>query len=103
MALDLTAIYKRSTQVAFRNLEDKFYIVPSAKDYEGEKVIYYTLNEVAKEIWNRLDGQKAVNQIVNELLDMFDVDAELLFADMHELLVELEQKELVTKVVALNE
>jgi len=98
MTLDLTAVYKKSTHVAFRKLDGNFYIVPSTRDYHGAEIIYYTLNEVAQEVWHRLDGNTTLKEIVDELLIIFDVDTDRLSADTQALLGDMEMKNVVIKV-----
>jgi len=57
--------YKKPLEVRFRRIRDSYYLVRRNEVFE--------LDEVAFEIWRNCDGQKSFNEIIDILLDVFDV------------------------------
>ena len=99
--MDLNSVYKRSTRVAFRELDERFLIVPSIDNNNiGDRITYYTLNDVAEDVWKRLDGKKSLNEIGKELLVIYDIEPETLLGDIKKLLSDMEGKGVVLKVDA---
>ena len=50
-------------------------------DLDGEKVMmnlnkgeYFMLNTVAADIWDSINEPKTINEVVNELLEKYDID-----------------------------
>jgi len=84
--------------MAFRELEGVFLIVPSSSGNMGDKILYYTLNEVAKDIWIGLDGSKTLHELEEDLLAIYDVGREEMVNDMRELLNDMEEKGVIVKV-----
>jgi coenzyme PQQ biosynthesis protein PqqD len=73
-----------------------------ARNSEGSLVLlhartghYYTLDEVAARIWELCDGARAVDDIVAALHAEYDAPAEVLAADVDELLAELSAEGLI--------
>jgi pyrroloquinoline quinone biosynthesis protein D len=52
------------------------------------------LNETAQEILTRCDG-RTVSEIIQALADEYDVDAQMLAADVRETLADLERRKLI--------
>ena len=92
------AVYKRSTKVAFRQMDDTFLIVPSSSENIKGEIIYYNLNEVAYNIWLKLDGKTTLKEIGEALFKIYDVDREQLMSDIKDLVAELEAKGVVESV-----
>lgn len=71
-------------------------------DLDGETVLldaeagtYYTLNEVAASAWDKIDGRRGLGEIVELLLEEYDVDRATLQTDLKGLVADLEDKGLV--------
>lgn len=58
---------------------------------------YYGLNEIATDIWNRLEKPLAVEKLCDQLTDEFDVSAGECRQDVLNFLPELMDKGLITK------
>jgi coenzyme PQQ biosynthesis protein PqqD len=58
----------------------------------------FTLNDTGKSIWDMLDGQRTVNDIVKELASEFETEGEELEVDVLGLLEELVSRKLVVAV-----
>jgi hypothetical protein len=96
----LSETYRRSLQFAFRELDGAFIIVSPETMRLGAPVTYFSLNEVGREIWNRLDGTRTVEHILEELLGLYDVDQEQLTRDIRDFLSDMEGRGVVVKVEA---
>ena len=57
---------------------------------------YYTLNETAIFVWQRLEKRLAAEEIVRQLVDSYDVTPERAAASVNQLLAELSQRNLLT-------
>jgi len=65
---------------------------------DGERGLYYTLNEVASRAWELLAAGEPVIEILRCLGDEFDVTAETLQADLAALLKRLLDEELIERM-----
>lgn len=57
---------------------------------------YYGINDVAKDIWDLLTDIHSENEIVNELIQNYDVDKDTLRDDVRTYLEELKASNLIT-------
>lgn len=55
----------------------------------------FSINDTAFEFLARVDGKRTIDQIVGELLDLFEVDRETLAADVMEIAEELKKEKLL--------
>ncbi len=93
-----SCVYKKSFRCAFRELEGTFFIVPTGDMKPGDQAVFYTLNEVGRDIWKRLDGHKSLGEIASELLELYDVDPEQLLMDVEDFISDMEAKAVVERV-----
>ena len=70
---------------------------------DGETVLldlksgtYFGLNEIGSEVWDLLAKGRTVTEILDRLLQLYDVDRATARADLEQLLGELLQRDLVT-------
>lgn len=69
---------------------------------DGETVIlhpdvgkYYGLNEVGTFVWDLLQEPRSVEQLCQEVVDVYDVERERCRTDIEDLLVELVENDLI--------
>ncbi len=60
-----------------------------------EKGQYYSLDEIGKEIWNLMESPIEMKKIVETLLCDYDIDKDVCFNDVRELIEELYQNDLI--------
>ena len=60
-----------------------------------ERGTYFTLNATGAWIWHRLDGEATLGEICAAMVERFDVDPASAWADLVELIAELEADALV--------
>ena len=77
-----------------REIAGEYILVPignTAMEMNG----MITLNEVGVFIWNKLQDECTCEQLLNAILDEFDIDEELAKNDLDEFLQQLEEAHLV--------
>lgn len=57
--------------------------------------VYYKLNEVGRDVWERIDGSVDASGILNMMLAEYDVERGTLERDLAELLGDLEREGLI--------
>jgi hypothetical protein len=94
--INLHTVYFRSPRIVARDTGDEYVLVPVTDNIADMKSVY-TLNSTGAFIWNRLDGARTVQDIVNEVEQEFDVDSKQalddvlsFFHDMKEYLIIVE-------------
>ncbi|UCE21776.1 MAG: PqqD family protein [Candidatus Aminicenantes bacterium] len=87
----LDAIIVKNERIPWRIIEGEAILV---KVDSGE-VIH--LNEVAAEIWRKIDGQRKISEIIDLIQKDFDVDREQAEKDTLELIKSLSDINLVAK------
>ena len=92
-----TAIFERSSSLVTRELGGEKIIVP-VRGRVGDLNSIYTLNAVANDIWELLDGKRSVADVIRQLGEEFEVDQETLAADVARVLQEMQQEGLVRQV-----
>jgi pyrroloquinoline quinone biosynthesis protein D len=92
-------VYRTAMDIVVRRVGDESVVVP-VRNRVGDLDSIFTLNEVASRVWELLDGQRPVDQIVGVICDEFEVAPDVADADVRELLGSLEQAHLVEAVGA---
>lgn len=59
---------------------------------------YVIINEVGKDIWSLIDGEKSEEDIINALLELYDIDEETCSNEVNTFIRQLIDEKLVTKV-----
>ena len=85
--------FKEDNCVA-REIAGETIIVP-IKGRVGDLDSIYTLNEVGTLIWQLIDGQKNINQIVQAVRETYDVESEEVTKDAVDFLSSLEDAGLI--------
>ena len=89
------AVFRHNDSLVARDLAGEKVIIP-IRGKVGDLNSIYTLNTVANDIWNLLDGRRAVAEIVDKLQQEYEVDRETLAADIRRLLSEMQEEGLIT-------
>jgi len=72
MKVSLESIYIPSEDIVAREIEGELLIVPLVSGIGDMEDELFTLNEIGKIIWERLDGQKSLKDIVAEISVEFE-------------------------------
>ncbi len=95
MELSLDAIYTPSQDVVAREIEGELIIVPIATGIGDLDEELYSLNDSGKAIWARLDGQKSLRNVVDELAMEFNASPGVIEKDVLGLMGELVRRKIV--------
>lgn len=64
MKIDLNAVYGKSDNVAAREIENEFMIIPLTLNNDEQSDALYLLNETGREIWEHMNGKINLNQLI---------------------------------------
>ena len=93
----LGRIYTRSQDLVEREIEGEIIIVPLTSGIGDLEDELFSLNEVGRDVWARIDGKKPVSEIVKELEEIYETDREKLISDVLGFLGELEKRKLIVE------
>ncbi|MGI6467583.1 MAG: PqqD family protein [Syntrophomonadaceae bacterium] len=72
------------------------------REVDGETVLlnpvtgrYFGLNKVACSFWNKVDGKTTIDEIIDQMLEEYEVEREVLARDIEELVNTLTRFELL--------
>jgi len=84
-----------SPDVVARIIEGELIIVPLATGIGDMEDELYTLNETGRAVWDRLDGQRTLHQVVAELVLEFEAPEDILRTDVLGLVDELLKRKIL--------
>lgn len=90
--------YAISEDVVARNIEGELIIVPLTSGIGDMDEEIYTLNETGRVIWEKLDGQKSLREIVELLKTDFEAVPGEIEGDVLGLVGELLKRRMVVEV-----
>ena len=93
----LKRIYARSQDLVEREIEGELIIVPLTSGIGDLEDELFSLNEIGRDVWARIDGKRHVSQIVKELEKIYQVGREKITADVLGFLAELAKKKLIVE------
>jgi len=95
--VSLEDIYLPSQEIVSREIEGEIVIVPLVSGIGDMEDELYTLNETGKAIWDRLDGENQLIDIVTELSTEFEISSEALKNDVIGFISELIKRKIVVE------
>lgn len=81
-AVSASTICSPSADVVAREIEGEIVIVPVVAGIGDADDELYTLNETGHALWKKLDGQRSLAEVVDELEQEFDAPRATLEADV---------------------
>lgn len=93
----LEKTYIRHENIISRKILDEVLLVPIQGTVADMQRIH-TLNPVAEYIWQNLDGQKTIQEILNGVLDTFNVPKDVACADLLEFIQQLHDNRLIKEL-----
>jgi hypothetical protein len=94
-SLDMTACPRPSADIVARVIDGQIIIIPLAAGIGDMEDELYTLNDTGKDIWDRLDGTRTIEQIVKDLASEFDASEDVLRTDVLGLVEELLKRKIL--------
>lgn len=70
--VSLESIYTHSEDVVAREVQGEFIIIPVASGIAEEEDEIFSLNETGRAVWERLDGEKTLQEVVSGLCGEFE-------------------------------
>ena len=90
----LEKCFSKEDNCVTREIAGETIIVP-IKGRVGDLDSIYTLNEVGTLIWQLIDGQRNIGQIVQSVRQTYDVESEEVTRDTFDFLISLEEAGLI--------
>lgn len=72
---DLKSVYTRSPDIVTRKTGNEYVLVPVTNNIADMNSVY-TLNETGAFIWELIDGEKNIGEIIDALTEEYDTDHE---------------------------
>jgi hypothetical protein len=94
----LDVSYAPSEDIVAREIEGELIIVPLVSGIGDIEDELYTLNKTGRAIWDRLDGQKSLRDVVEELSLEFEAPGVEIEKDVVGLVSELLKRKIVVEV-----
>ena len=86
----LKQIFNKNPDVVYRVIAGEAILIPISQDTQIAGRLF-SLNEVGGFIWELIDGQKNLSEILNAILEEHEVAEETARADLLTLIAELEE------------
>ena len=96
--VNLDAAYFPSEDIVARDIEGELIIVPLVSGIGDMEDELFTLNETGKAIWDKLDSQKSLRILVEELVTEFEDPQGEIEKDVIGLVGELLKRKMVVEV-----
>jgi len=93
--IDLNSVVTPSPGIVPRKTGDEYVLVPVSNNIADMDSVY-TLNETGAFIWEKLDGESTLAEIVSCMQTEFDVDAETAKNDLLAFVAEMEKFLIIT-------
>jgi methyltransferase-like protein len=90
----LKSILSQSTSIVTRKTGNEYVLVPITNNIADMNSVY-TLNETGAFIWEQIDGKRNVEEIINALIEEYDIDKETCEEDLLSLLSDLKHEGLI--------
>ena len=81
--------YVKDPSVVYREIAGEAILVPIQRNVADMESVY-TLDSVGADIWELIDGNRSLSDILDLLLGEYDVDAAVLSKDLDEFFGQLE-------------
>lgn len=95
MQVDINNIYKSSSEVITRQIEEETIIVPLSSGIGDLNAELYSLNTTGTMVWEKLDGKTPLKQIISDLALQFNTPFGQIQKDIVELVEDLFDKALI--------
>lgn len=96
--VDTNAVYAPSGDIVPRLIEGELLIVPLSAGIGDLEDEIYTLNPTGRAIWERLDGQRQLKDVIEELSTQFEAEAGEIERDVVGLVAELVKRRMLVEL-----
>ncbi|MFH0790099.1 MAG: PqqD family protein [Candidatus Omnitrophota bacterium] len=95
---NLNTIYKPSEDVVARDVQGEFIIIPITSGIADSDEEIFSLNESGRAVWEKLDGKRTLEEIVDILALEFDGSVEEIKKDCLGISEELLKRKMITEL-----
>lgn len=96
--LDLNAIFRiKSDNFVIRKIENETILVPLVSNVVDMTGVL-TLNEVASSLFEAINGENSINDIITQLIENYDVERDVLEHDVEQFIMQAQAKQLIEKI-----
>ncbi len=88
--VSLMSVVRQSPNIVSRNIAGEAVLVPVARTADEVDSIY-TLNETASAIWDALDGQRTLGDILDLVVAEYEVTRQQAEQDLYDLVAQLSE------------
>lgn len=92
---ELEKVYAPTRNVVARRIEKELIVVPLVSGIGDAEDELYSLNESGEQVWRLLDGSRNLQQVVDELCNVFSGKPEVIRRDVMGLVTELLRRKIV--------
>ncbi len=78
---DLKTVLSHSPDIVTKKTGNEYVLIPLS-DNIADMNRLFTLNETGAVIWELIDGQRNVSEIIDEFIDRYDIDPETATKDI---------------------
>jgi hypothetical protein len=96
--MGLDSVYARSDRVVSRKIVDELILVPIRQSVADMEALY-TVNEVGARVYDLIDGERPLREIVETIVDEFDVSFATAEKDVGDLIAQLLSIEGIREIV----
>ena len=94
--INLKSIPSRSSSVVTRKTGNEYVLVPVTNNIADMNSVY-TLNETGAFLWEIIDGEKNIEDIIEAVIREYDVSEETATADVFEFIQEMGKYLIITE------
>lgn len=96
--LDLNAVFRiKSDNFVIRKIENETILVPLVSNVVDMTGVL-TLNEVASSLFEAINGENSINDIIVQLIDNYNVERDVLEHDVEQFIMQAQAKQLIEKI-----
>lgn len=94
----MKTVYRKKEGLLFKDLEDRTIVVSMNDNMTDMNSSMYTINRTCREIFELIDGEKSVSEIIINMAYMYDVSIEAIKDDIKSLFYNLKHRGLIIEV-----
>lgn len=95
--MELDAVFAKNDQIVSRKIVDELILVPIRKDVADLEMLY-TLNEVGARVYELVDGERPLQEIMDTIVKEFEVAEQQAESDVREFIAQLLEIESIHRV-----
>ncbi len=101
MAIRMDAAYVPSDDIVAREIEGELIIVPLVAGIGDLEDELFTMNETGKAIWDRLDGNTSLDEVVAAMVQDYDASPGEIERDVRGLVEELVRRRMLVEATSV--